>query len=143
MNIKSWTFNKTVALLLSVALFVVSLFTVLYSVDKENVSFRGYEAFLLGWMDLSGSGIAWIANPLSVVALFLFAINRLKAAYIVGIIAVLFALGFIIYEKNFSTENMGDQITVGPSYFFWMASIVNISVAAIYLIQWRKKKLNT
>ena len=58
MNIKSWTFNKTVALLLSVALFVVSLFTVLYSVDKENVSFRGYEAFLLGWMDLSGSGIA-------------------------------------------------------------------------------------
>ena len=143
MNIKSWTFNKTVALLLSVALFVASLFTVLYTVDHENVSFRGYEAFLLGWMDLSGSGIAWIANPLSVIALLLFLFNKLKASFITGFTAILFALGFILYENYFGPESTTAHISIGPSYFLWMASILNICVVAIYLIQWRKRKLNT
>jgi len=135
--LKSWKNNKLLAFLLSASLFTISLFTILYTVNPENVSFKGYEAFLLGWMDLSGSGITWLANPLSVIALLLFLFNKLKAAYIFGFIALALGFGFIFFGKD-----LGKNITVGISYFFWMASIFNICFAALYLINWRKKRVS-
>ncbi|GEM_PF-1175859 len=138
-NLKCWKFHKLIALLLSVLLFALSLFTIIYTVQPENVSFRGYEAFLLGWMDLSGAGIAWFANPLSVIAILLFLFNQLKASYVIGFVALAFGLGFIVYE-SFFTNAIHDHIKIGLSYVFWIASIFNICFAALYLINWRKKR---
>lgn len=135
-----------VLILLSLALFIISLFLPVYA---EKPDLQAYWALMGGWMvganDIP-TAISWFANVTFIVALILI-IKRKKpkatAALIFGVLSVILALCFLGAGQSYLGTGVSQtvgKLSVGSAFYPWVGSFILISIAAYLKIKAIKAK---
>jgi len=134
-------------LLLSIILFIISLFQPAFFIDRKDSDAYSDSLFLfaLGWMSFFGGGfipfLIWLANPLYIISLFL--INRKSKTGIITIsisifLALIFAnLNEILTSESGSTSKITE---LGVGYFLWISSFIVLFINSIINLIGETKK---
>ena len=113
----------TPILILSIALFVFSLFN--YCFCTRNGCRTSIEAFVMGWLAMlaGGAPIAWLANPLLIIAWILLARDK-KASWILALAAFIFCLSFLRFHIIIEDEagHYNPILKVRLGYWLWLSS---------------------
>ena len=114
---------KIIVLILSMGLFIISLFNIGFCTD--NNCRTSMEALLIGWLAMltGGAAISWLANPFLVIAWVLMTKNK-KSAWIYALISLFFSaifLGFNVVIQN-EAGHYNAITRVGLGYWLWLAS---------------------
>lgn len=123
---------------LSFSLFFASLTQNAFFVgeNEESVGSFGLIAFLLGWLNLFGAGISWLANPLLSLSWATLMFGNLKKALIFSALALLFSLSFMLFGDIIANEGGGHKpITdYDIGYYLWLSScgINFLGIFALY-----------
>lgn len=126
-------------LILSILLFLGSLFLPVYA---EKPELYGLYALLAGWMtglnDIP-TAVSWLANVTYVFSILFFLRKKKPKAlrsFIFGVLSIILSLGFLMAGKAFTgfSETVG-KLTPGTAYYAWLGSFVAITAAA-----WMKHK---
>lgn len=131
--------KSNLILLISLLLYLASLpFTAVYAKDHEM---SGLACALLGWAEMEGGGIAWLANPLLFIGAFFLLLKQVKISAVISLIA--FGLTFCYLSVGEITVNeAGHKFPItgyGPGYFLWMASCFALLLGSIFLMITSKK----
>lgn len=129
--------NKLILVLISVLVFVISLFNECFKANGTEC--YGFMALILGWMNVSMSFVCWFANPLYLLAIIMLYVHRV-AAVVISIMAFGLAISFHFINQVLVNEagtiTKIDSLSIG--YWLWLlsigiiifASILNLKVAA-------------
>jgi hypothetical protein len=126
---------RGIALSASVALFLGSLATECFYVDRNGIADSygiGMMLLLIGWLGVLTAIPAWLANPALLMAwATLFVRQRLVAVVVAGL-ALGFSLSFLAQRDILVNEGGGKSAIVGygPGYWLWIASIGVLLVGA-------------
>ncbi|MDN3695131.1 hypothetical protein QWZ06_24290 [Chryseobacterium tructae] len=131
--------KPTLILLICLILYFTSLpFTAVYAQDHEM---SGFACALLGWAEMDGGGIAWMANPLLFIGAFFLLLKKTKISAVISLIA--FGLTFCYLSVGEITVNeAGHKFPItgyGPGYFLWIASCFSLLIGSIILIKTPEK----
>ena len=127
--------GKIIVVSMSVCLFFASFFWPAYVVDRANGVADPIAIFLTGWMGVftgSFACIAWLANPLFVIALILFVRNR-SAAIFVCLLAFVVAASFLLFHTIIDDE-AGHYATITEhktGYWLWLGSIGMLLISMV------------
>jgi uncharacterized membrane protein len=135
-------FKRNTALL-SIGLYLISLFHNCYCSYRECES--GLGLLLTGWMGLymGGPVLAWLANPFLLIAWC--TVDRYNYASLVfSLMAVLAAVSFLFFNEVYDPlmEFMNTITNYKPGYWLWLASCVVMLIANV-LVFARTKNINT
>jgi hypothetical protein len=130
-------FVRTLLLLLSICLYVTSLFF------EAIPGTGGLTVLLMGWMELFAFktagpfvALAWFANPLLLLVLALdsFPITPFRyAAKVLAAMAVVLGVGYILFGTSIVTDESGaasTRVAVTIGYILWLGSIVAALIRA-------------
>ena len=128
------TFQKVV-ILLSVGLFVASLFQPAFYIDRADYAAWADSKYLalFGWSGvLGGNAIAsliWLANPVYFLAIILL-LRQKPAGFYLSIIAALIALSFSLLDSIIASESGSSaKITsLENGYYLWVASMITLVI---------------
>jgi len=138
-NLKKTKNIKTVLILLSIIVFIVSLFQPAFFIDRIDSDAYSNSLFLfaLGWMSFLGGGfipfIIWLANPIFLISIFL--INKsLKAGILMSLISILLAIIFanlnsILISESGSTSKITE---LGLGFYLWLSSFVILFISSLF-----------
>lgn len=131
--------KSNLILLICLILYLASLpFTAVYAKGHEM---SGLACALLGWAEMEGGGIAWMANPLLFIGVFFLLLKQVKISAVISLIA--FGLTFCYLSVGEITVNeAGHKFPItryGPGYFLWMASCFTLLLGNIVLMVTSKK----
>lgn len=134
--------KSNLILLICLILYLASLpFTAVYAKEHEM---SGLACALLGWAEMDGGGIAWMANPLLFIAVFIFLLKKIKISAVISLIA--FGLTFCYLSVGEITVNeAGHKFPItgyGPGYFLWIASCFSLLIGNIILMRSPEKVQN-
>ena len=124
---------KTTALIISLLLFLLALSRECYLVNhKPSIGSFGLISFLLGWLNVSWSGISWLANPLLILS-YIFLFKSEKWAIGFSLLALGFSLSFLFVDNILVNEagHTGKITGYLSGYWFWVASICVVFIASI------------
>ena len=117
---------KKLIVSLSATLFLISLTQDTYYISemKDSVGSFGLISFLLGWLDIFGPGISWLANPLLIISWFVLIYKNPKISLYLSFIAVVFSLSFLLFKDIIENEGGGKSeiIAYGNGYWLWLSS---------------------
>lgn len=140
---KEFDLMRNLTICISGILFMFSLLQNAYYIQgmKESIGSFGFIAFLLGWMDLSGAGICWLANPLLVLSWVLMIKSRNKIALACSALAVVFSLFFLSYENIIANEGGANSpiIAYDYGYWFWISSCISNFIGTCILLSKSRK----
>lgn len=117
---------RLIFILLSVSIFIFSLFRDCYLVDgKETVGSIGLIALLFGIFNASQSFVIWFANPIYFLSLVLFYKDK-KISRVTSFLSVLLGLLFLILNKVLINEGgtVGQVEEYLSGYWFWITSFI-------------------
>lgn len=117
---------RLIFILLSVSLFIFSLFRNCYLVeDKETVGSIGLFALLFGFFNASQSFVVWFANPIYFISIFLFYSDK-KTSRITSFLSIFLGLLFLVLNKVLINEGgtVGQVEEYLSGYWFWIASFI-------------------
>ena len=129
---------KSTLIILSIIVFIISLFQPAFFIDREDSDAYSNSLFLLalGWMSFLGGGfvpfIIWLANPIYVISIFL--INKsIKFGIITSLVPILLALIFANLNSILTSESGSkSKITeLGLGFYLWISSFVILFVSSI------------
>ncbi|REC49057.1 hypothetical protein [Chryseobacterium pennipullorum] len=124
-----------VILLISLFIFVLSLpFVAVYTTNTEVY---GLACFLLGWAEMKGGGIAWMANPVLFIAAFFLLGKQLKISAVLSLIAAGLTFCFLSVQ-TITVDEAGHQYPItgyGAAYFLWIASAFSLFIGNIILLR--------
>jgi hypothetical protein len=123
---------KTVVLILSFGLYLISLFNVCFCTESDcRISF---EVLLLGWLPMltGGAAIAWLANPMLILAWLLLAKNK-KVAWFFGLLASIICISFLKFKVIIENEagHYTAIKTVGLGYWLWLSSCLTTFIGSL------------
>lgn len=107
----------------------------------DSVGSFGLVAFLLGWVNMLEAGIAWLANPILLLSWILLFNRRIKASLVLGIVALLFSLSFLLFDEVVANEGGGKREIVGygRGYWLWVSScVVNLLGSLVVNIKMKR-----
>ena len=126
---KEATVFQKVVVILSISALIISLTQPAFYIDRED-----YDAyancpllFFLGWMGLLGGSLEsllWVANPLYLIAVYLF-ITKRPMAWLVSCTALLMAISFALLPTILTSES-GSRSKITSlqfGYILWVASM--------------------
>lgn len=117
---------RVIVFLISFLLLASSLTQSAYYVEGSGESVGSFSlvAFLLGWVVMLGAGISWLANPILFFSWITMLRRKRKAAIILSILAVAFALSFLLFDEVVANEGGGkrDIVGYGAGYWLWLSS---------------------
>ncbi|PWN68263.1 hypothetical protein C1631_016285 [Chryseobacterium phosphatilyticum] len=126
--------KSNLILIISLFLFIISLpFTAVFA---QNHEMSGLACFLLGWAEMQGGGIAWMANPLMFIAAFFFLLKKPKISAVISFIAVCLTFCFLSVSE-ITVNEAGHKFPItgyGPAYFLWIASCAILFLGSIISI---------
>ncbi len=128
---------KTIFLITSIALFLVSLTQKCYLTDFANdKGMSSLLALLTGWLGVimsHGPAISWLANPALAVSWILFSSNS-KYALLVSLVTLCLMVSFLFFKKVLVNEagHYGTIIRYEPGYWLWLASAIVMIAGTIY-----------
>jgi len=115
-------------------LYVACLNFEAYSVQNDRPGPEGILLLTLGFTPLPASvaSLAWLANPLLIVAWILIWNGTDKLSVVFAVLSFLFAGGFIFMRRIVGSEALiAQEITgLGPGYWLWLASTTVACAAA-------------
>ncbi|MDM1557171.1 hypothetical protein PYS58_18065 [Chryseobacterium indologenes] len=134
--------KSNLILLICLILYLASLpFTAVYAKGHEM---SGLACALLGWAEMDGGGIAWMANPFLFIGAFFLLLKQIKISAILSLIA--FGLTFCYLSVSEITVNeAGHKFPItgyGPGYFLWIASCFSLLAGSIILMKTSEKIQN-
>lgn len=139
---------RIILLIISITLFVFSLPMKTYCVDNDcGDYFNGLGALLVGFLGIlfeGGAAIAWLANPLIIIA-WVLPIRWIGIKFISGCIAIFFALYFLTFDEILKNEagHMGTITGYASGYWFWTSSMIIYTLGLIYIyFQMKKSVIN-
>jgi len=140
MDAKTLNKRKKTAIAITLILFFLSLITKVYKIDEGNINPTGYEIFAAGWIAVLNLDIYWMANPISVLAIIFFLFGKIRISLVLSAIALIIAIVFFILVKMESApiEQIGKITSIGPGYYFWVASIFTVFISSIQLLRYSK-----
>jgi hypothetical protein len=117
--------------LVPVFLFGVSL--MLPAVYQERSPTSGAWLLALGWLGVLRLQVAWLANPVGLVALLFGLANRPWPAAILGGIALAISLTAFLWRTEPSFGESGGQLEVRPAVgmYLWISSFVALLICAL------------
>lgn len=123
-------------LLLSLMLFIISLFYPAFTIDRDenpNAYSNSMILFSLGWMSILGGAIVpfiiWLANPLYIYSIYLI-IREEKKGIITSTISSLLAIAFSQLDTIMTSES-GSYSTItglGTGYKLWAVSLSILTI---------------
>lgn len=123
-----------IILLVSLILFMTSLpFTAVHAKGHEM---SGLACFLLGWAEMQGGGIAWMANPLLFIAAFFLLLKQVKLSAVISFVALCLTFCYLSVGE-ITVNEAGHQFPItgyGPAYFLWIASCFSLFAGNILLL---------
>jgi hypothetical protein len=125
---------KHILTAISVLLFVSSLYCVPFKIEGDD-SKPGIVYLLLGWIDLAGAGISWLANPLLLFA-WMYLFRNVKTSIWLSSIALIFSTSFLCFDE--SRVNEGRKIiSIDSGYYLWLISIIIFfaSTIVVYILE--------
>lgn len=130
---------KTIALIISIVLFAVSLTQPAYYIDatEHDAWANSFYLLIFGWSGVfaGGAAFAWLANPFILLSWF-FLYRRIKAALVLSAIATAFAASFLCFHVIISSEAPTYSVITSrkAGYWLWLLSIswFFISTTIIY-----------
>ena len=140
-------FDRTVfysALIIIFALipFLTSLNQIAYIKDytaDANVEY-GIGLLLVGWINLFGAGISWLANPLLFVAWLCLIRSYNKGALIFSLLSILFSLSFLLFDQILANE-AGDYCKIlerGLGYWLWLLSCIITFLGSVIVYAFKR-----
>jgi hypothetical protein len=134
---------KSKADYLSLVAFVACLFLPGFYVGDTQRENLGLSLLLTGWLGVLYGYLAWLANPIFLIAFFCRNTNPRKAA-VLSVIGFAIALEFLIHKRIVSDEGGGTaQITgVGWGYVLWLTSFLVLFSSVIEKIEAQKIFVN-
>ena len=138
--IKKLSISNILFFVITMVIFVTSLTQKIYFVEGSDDSdaMSGFLALLLGWyymFDLRV--IPWLANPLLFLSFIFTSTYKIKKAKIVGTIAFIFSLSFLLFDKILVNEGGFEKeiIGYGSGYWLWVFSMF-INVVGIFISEY-------
>ncbi|WP_300671155.1 hypothetical protein [Soonwooa sp.] len=125
--------------ILSVVLFVISLFCPAFFIDRvdRDAYSNSFYLLIIGWMGLLGGAIIpfliWLANPLYIFSILLVT-SREKAGVLFALIPVVLAVVFANLDTIITSESgASSRITeLGSGYILWLLSFIVLFAASIF-----------
>jgi len=119
---------------LSMAIFAVCLTQDGYYIagDDARAWSPAIGLFFLGWMGMADHGIAWIANPLMVLAWYFASNSKAGRAFVCSALALPIMTSFLLVKNILSDEGGGmSQVTgYGLGFWLWMVSAAVMAMGA-------------
>lgn len=118
---------------LSILLYIFSLTQPAFSVAQDSTrdEWPGYMVLLVGWLGVGQGGqFAYLANIL-VFLTWIFFYKNTKGYFFTGIVALLFALSFLLFDSVVVGES-GSASSIagyGIGYWLWLTSISVMSIS--------------
>lgn len=137
---------KSTLIILSIIVFIISLFQPAFFIDRKDSDAYSDSLFLfaLGWMSFFGGGfipfIIWLANPIYLISIFL--INKsLKSGISMSLISILLALIFANLNSILTSESGStSKITeLGLGFYLWISSFVILFISSIINLKYFNK----
>lgn len=126
-----------VTLLVSFTLLLLSLSKNLFYITgmKESLGSFGLTSFLLGWMNLFGAGICWLANPFLIISWVSLLIGRKKRALLFSGLAMFFSALFLCMKNILINEGggHGEIIAYDIGYWLWLGSCASNFIGNLIL----------
>jgi hypothetical protein len=131
---------------LSMALFAACLTQDGYYIAGNNPRAwsPAYGLLFLGWLGLSQPVFEWIANPLMILAWFLFRKSKPGWALSFSALAFLFMAAFLLEKRIISDENGRTSAVTGYGLGFWLwlaSAAVMAAAAGLALIEDRRHRM--
>ena len=116
---------------LSVGALVICL--ALEGFSTGNTSWPGWGCLLFGWWALPTGCLAWLANPVLLLAWALHLVGRSSGAALTAIVSLVFMLTFLATDTVVAnTGSVPDRVThIGLGYWVWLFSAFAALVAAV------------
>ncbi|ROI02111.1 hypothetical protein EGI16_14600 [Chryseobacterium sp. G0240] len=128
-----------IILIISLFIFIISLiFPAVYTKDSEVY---GLACFLLGWAEMDGGGIAWLANPLLFVTAIFLLLKKIKISAVLSLLTFCLTLCFLSVNE-ITVDEAGHKSLItgyGYSYFLWMASALTLFIGTLILLKYPEK----
>ena len=148
-DLKNLTLMQRGTILLSLLLFILSLFQPAFYIDRADYDAWANSAglLLLGWMSVLGgslvASVIWLANPLYIIAIFLSARGRLKGLYF-SILASIIAFSFSRLDEILTSESGSySKITaLKAGYKLWLGSMLVLTIGTVISLLTRKKVIS-
>ncbi|MFK7049096.1 hypothetical protein FLACOL_01838 [Flavobacterium columnare] len=119
---------KILIVSLSLILLLMSLTQNAYYIAemKDSIGSFGLTSFLLGWFDIFGPGISWLANPLLIISWIVLIFKNSKISLYLSFMAVVFSLSFLFFKEIIVNEagEKSEIIVYGNGYWLWLSSCV-------------------
>lgn len=92
---------------------------------RDSLGSSSLVAFLLGWMNIAGPGISWLANPALIISYVHHSRGKLKPALYYSLAALLLSLTFLLFREIIVSEagHTGEITGYGLGYWLWLSSI--------------------
>lgn len=134
------------SVLLSIILLVISL-TQQALVVKGSNEISALVYFIGGAISIIGGGtfewIIWWANPLCLISIILFFMNK-RNAVIFSLIALLLSLSFLAWNEILISESgtTGKILYLESGYYLWLSSIILLTFSTCFYFTNYKSRIN-
>lgn len=127
--------KSQIVLIVSLLLFIISLTQP--AVYTQGNEMHALVCFILGWAELFGDGIAWLANPLFFIAVFFLLIKQVKISTVLSFLAVCMSLYYLSAETITVNEagHRSPIVSYGPGYYLWMISCLSLFIRNLILLR--------
>jgi hypothetical protein len=139
---------KILTIIISLAVFFISLTKNTVTINYIGIkTVPSLDYFLMGSIAFLGGGtleqIIWFANPLSLISIYLLAVNR-KSAIKVSLSALFLAVSFSSWKEILGAESgtPAKIISLEMGYFLWILSIAILTIGTFIYFKIADRILN-
>ena len=125
---------KILTIILSLSIFFISLNKNAVIIDYQGIkTVPSLNYFFMGSIALFGGGIPeeiiWLANPLSLITIFLLLMNK-KSSFKLSLSALILAISFSSWKELLGAESgtLAKIISLELGYYLWVLSIFILTV---------------
>ncbi|MDN3676622.1 hypothetical protein QWY90_04780 [Flavobacterium paronense] len=135
---------KILTIILSLLIFFISLNKNAVTIDYQGIkTVPSLDYFFMGSIAFLGGGlleeIIWLANPLSLISIFLLLMNK-RSSYKLSLSALILAVSFSSWNELLGAESGASAkiISLELGYYLWVLSILILTIGTYIYFKLQK-----